>query len=169
MTNFYSPDGGNTYFLESFGCNNDSRCCFQELECSSLKKHRSNSTNDCPWQWPARLPHNCPESAMSVLHCQGPWPHGPPQQESPTLFPLNRKSALGAAHSIDEEMFSWSRTGFQGDGRSCYHRCQSCSTWLLVQFSHFRVLWSDEELIAHIFVDCVEAVLCCLVEVVLCW
>ena len=92
-----------------------------------------------------------------------------PQQESPTLFPLNRKSALGAAHSTDEEMFSWSRTGFQGDGRSCYHRCQSCSTWLLFQFSHFRALWSDEELIAHIFVDCVEAVLCCLVEVVLCW
>ena len=92
-----------------------------------------------------------------------------PQQDSPTLFPLNCKSALGAAHSPDEKTFSWSRTGFQGDGRSCYHRCQSCSTRLLFQFSHFRALWSDEELTAHIFVDCVEAVLCCLVEVVLCW
>ena len=87
----------------------------------------------------------------------------------PHYFQLNRKSALGAAHSPDEETFSWSRTGFQGDGRSCYHRCQSCSAWLLFQFSHFWALWSDEELIAHIFVDCVEAVLCCLVEVALCW
>ena len=92
-----------------------------------------------------------------------------PQLASPTLFPLNRNSALGAAHSPDEETFSCSRTGFQGDRRSCYHRCQFCSTWLPFQFSHFQALWSNEELIAHIFVDCVEVVLCCLVESVLCW
>lgn len=78
MTNCYSPYGINTYFLGSFGGNNDSRCCSQELKFSSLNKHRNTATNDCPWQVSLAVLQLCAWLVVIRMNCPGlAWPWCP--------------------------------------------------------------------------------------------
>lgn len=115
ITNCYSPYGGNTYFLESFGCNNDSRFPFQELKFFLLNKQRNN--NALSMASPA-LPHLPTRPVlMSVNWPPGPaWPRlfcaagildhtGNSWPSHPHHFLYGRRCALRAATTLMERRF----------------------------------------------------------------
>lgn len=127
-----------------------------------------------PCQWLAQLSHTClhglyswawtdPRAclASTFLRCRHPWPHRQLVAESSTSFPLRPQMCTQGSSNPNGETFSWSRTGFWGDEWSCSCGCQPTPTWLLFHSTSFQPLWSDQVLVEHIFVDGVEAVLCC--------
>ena len=119
--------------------------------------------------WPAVLMMNCPQPAVSVLHCQGPWPHRPPTAGIIHIISFKlQKCTRGSTQPGWRDIFL-EQDWFLRRRREPLPQMPAPSSLTALSFHQFLSSVIKWGVIAHIFADCVEAVLCCLVEAVLCW